>query len=105
VQIINQFDVPMGLHIHQYNEKSLNSELFRQAMIVIGMSSHTLSHIVWCLPGTQIIEIGYKTITREYYEISLQLKLDYWLTMIMNNKQIDPIDFRNVILKVFTRLS
>ena len=105
VQIINQFDVPMGLHIHQYNEKSLNSEVFRQAMIVIGMSSHTLSHIVWCLPGTQIIEIGYKTITREYYEISLQLKLDYWLTMIMNNKQIDPIDFRNVILKVFTRLS
>jgi hypothetical protein len=109
VQIIRQFELPKDyndLHIYEYNEKSYSikqiSELFSQAMIVIGMSSDVLSHIVWCSPGTQIIEIGQTT---EYYEISLQLKFDYWLIMTTKTNQINSIDFRNLMLKMFTRLS
>jgi hypothetical protein len=113
VQIIQQFELPVGLNhlrIHEYDEKSYSikqiSQLFRQALIVIGMPSHALSHIVWCSSGTQIIEIGQKTMTTDYYEISLQLKFDYWLTLTTKtHNQIDSVDFRNLMLKVFTHLS
>jgi capsular polysaccharide biosynthesis protein len=113
VQIIQQFELPVGLNhlrIHEYDEKSYSikqiSQLFRQALIVIGMPSHALSHIVWCSSGTQIIEIGQKTMTTDYYEISSQLKFDYWLTLTTKtHNQIDSVDFRNLMLKVFTHLS
>jgi len=111
-QIINQFELPNHfeyLHIHEYNERSYSikqiSQLFRQALIVIGMPSHTLSHIVWCLPGTHIIEIGQKIMTTDYYDISLQLKFNYWLALTTKTNQIDMIDFRNLIMKVFTYLN
>jgi len=57
------------------------------------MPSHILSHIVWCLPGTYIIEIGQKTMRKDYYEISLQLKFNYWLALTTKTNQIDIIDF------------
>ena len=109
-QIINLFEFPYDfrhLRIHEYNEKSYNlteiSELFQKSMIVIGMPSHRLSHIVWCLPGTHIIEIGQKNMTTDYYEMSLQLKLNYWLALTTTtNNQIDVTDFRNLMMKVFT---
>jgi len=111
VQTINQLELPSDLeylHIHEYNEKSYSikqiSQLFRQALIVIGMPSHTLSHIVWCLPDTHIIEIGQKNMTTDYYDISLQLKLNYWLAVTTKTNEIDLIDFRNLIMKVFTYL-
>ncbi len=111
-EIINQFELPTNfeyLHIHEYNEKSYSikqiSQLFRQALIIIGMPSHTLSHIVWCLPGTHIIEIGQKTMTTNYYDISLQLNFNYWLALTTKTNQIDIIDFRNLIMKVFTYLN
>jgi hypothetical protein len=111
VQTINQSELPSDLkylHIHEYNEKSYSikqiSQLFRQALIVIGMPSHTLSHIVWCLPDTHIIEIGQTNMTTDYYDISLQLKLNYWLAVTTKTNEIDIIDFRNLIMRVFTYL-
>ena len=110
VQTIHQFELSDNfdyLHIHEYNEKTYSikqiSHFFRQALIIIGMPSHILSHIVWCLPGTHIIEIGQTTMTTDYYEISLQLKFHYWLTITTNKtNQIDIIDFRNIMMKLFT---
>jgi capsular polysaccharide biosynthesis protein len=111
VQIINQFELSTGLQylqIHEYNEKSYSikqiSQVFRQALIVTGMTSQTLSHIVWCFPGTHIIEIGQKTMTTNYYEISLQLKFNYWLVSTRKTNQINMINFRDLIMKVFTEL-
>jgi hypothetical protein len=66
------------------------------------MSTDILSHIVWCLPRTHIIEIIQQTMTTDYYEISLQLHFNYWLAMINENNQIDIIDFRNLMMKVLT---
>jgi hypothetical protein len=108
-QIISLFELPAKyqyLQTHEYNENAYDidniSELFRRAMIVIGMPSDTLSRIVWCSPGTHIIEIGQPNMTTDYYEISLQLKFTYWLASIAKNNQIDVTDFRNLIMKVFT---
>jgi hypothetical protein len=109
VQTINQFELPADfeyLHVQEYNEKSYDLKqirsLFQQARIVIGMPTHILSHIVWCLPRTHIIEIIQQNMTTDYYEISLQLKLNYWLAMITKTNQIDIIDFRNLMMNVLT---
>ena len=111
-QTINLFEFPTHLnylHIQEYNETTYSikqfSQAFHQSLIVIGMPGHILSHIVWCLPGTHIIEIGQKLMTTDYYEISLQLKLNYWLALTTTtNNQIDIVDFRNLMMKVFTYL-
>jgi hypothetical protein len=107
IHTINQFELPEGfeyLHIHEYNEESYDiqkiSHLFQQARIVIGMPSDKLSHIVWCLPRTHIIQIIQKTMTTDYYEISLQLQLNYWLVMTTKTNQINIIDFRNLMMRV-----
>jgi len=109
VQTINQFELPADfeyLHVQEYNEKSYDLKqirsLFQQARIVIGMPTHILSHIVWCLPRTHIIEIIQQNMTTDYYEISLQLKLNYWLAMITKTNQIDINDFRNLMMNVLT---
>ena len=109
IDTIEQFELPEAfeyLHVHEYTEElyDLNqiSHLFRQARIVIGMPTDILSHIVWCLPHTHIIEIIQKTMTTDYYEISLQLRLNYWLTIATKTNKIDIIDFRNLMMKVFT---
>jgi hypothetical protein len=110
VQTINQIELSSNfdyLRIHEYNEKSYSikqiTHFFRQALVVIGMSSHILSHIVWCLPGTHIVEIGQTTMTTDYYEISLQLKFHYWLALTTKTtNQIDLIDFRNLMMKLFS---
>ena len=69
------------------------------------MSNDILSHIIWCLPGTYIIEIGQKLMTIDYYEISLELKLNYWLTLTNKTNHIDTIDFRNLIMKILTEFN
>ncbi len=109
IQAITQFEFPADfeyLHIHEYHEQSYDlkqiSHIFQHARIVIGMSTDILSHIVWCLPRTHIIEIIQQTMTTDYYEISLQLHFNYWLAMINENNQIDIIDFRNLMMKVLT---
>lgn len=107
IQTINLFEFPQDLsylHIHEYNEQSYDlkqiSSLFQQARIVIGMPTHLLSHIVWCQPHTHIIEIIQKTMTTDFYEISLQLQFKYWLVMTTKMNRIDMIDFRYLIMKV-----
>jgi hypothetical protein len=109
VQTISQFELPGDfeyLHIHEYNEEQYDikqiSQVFQQSRIVIGMPTDILSHIVWCLPRTHIIEIIQKNITTDYYEISLQLQFNYWLAMTTETDQVDIIDFRNLMMKVLT---
>lgn len=109
IQTIDQFELPEGydyLRIQEYEEESDNlnqtSYLFRHARIIIGMHTDILSHIVWCLPGTHIIEVVKETMTTDYYEMSLQLKLNYWLAMTTTKNQIDIVHFRNLMMKVFT---
>jgi hypothetical protein len=107
VETLNLFEFPEDLsylHIQDYNEQTYDlkqiGSLFQQARIIIGMSTHLLSHIVWCQPYTHIIEIIQKTMTTDYYEISLQLQLNYWLVMTTKMNRIDIIDFRNLMMKV-----
>ena len=77
-------------------------DLFQQARIVVGMSTDLLSSIVWCQPDTHIIEFIQESMTTDYYEMSLQLNLHYWLASVTRTGQIDTVDFRNVMLNVLT---
>ncbi|CAF0993275.1 unnamed protein product [Adineta ricciae] len=111
VQIINQFEFPDDfsyLRIENYHESSYNltqiRDLFQQARIIIGMPTNILSHIVWCLPRTHIIEIIDKKLTTDFYEISLQLHLNYWLAKTTRTNLIDGIDFRNLMMKVLINI-
>ena len=111
IQTIDQFEFPEGfeyLRVQEYNEESYNltqfRDLFQQARIVIGMQTDILSHIVWCLPGTHLIEIIQKTMTTDYYEISLQLRFNYWLVMSTNTNKIDIIDFRSLMMKILANI-
>lgn len=106
IQIINQFEFPtrfQHLKIQEYHQQTFHlsqiANNFTQALIVIGFGDEIFSSIVWCLPRTQIIEIGQKNMTSEFYEISLQLKFDYWLT-----SSTDMDEFRNIFLKILTHL-
>jgi hypothetical protein len=107
IRTLNQFELPEDfeyLHIQEYHEKTYDlkqiSHLFRQSRIIIGMPTDILSHIVWCQPHTHIIEIVQKKMTTNFYEISLQLQLNYWLVMTTKTNQIDTVDFRNLMMKV-----
>ena len=106
IQIINQFEFPTHLQhlkIQEYHQQTFHlsqiANNFTQALIVIGFGDDVLSSIVWCLPRTQIVEIGQKNMTSEFYEISLQLKFDYWLA-----SSTDMDEFRNLFLKILTHL-
>ncbi|CAF0800942.1 unnamed protein product [Adineta steineri] len=111
VQVIHQFELPEDykyLHIEEYKEESYNltqiQSLFRQSRIIIGMPTDILSHIVWCQPRTHIIEIIQKTMTTDYYEISLQLQLNYWLALITKTNTIDIIEFRYLMMKILANI-
>ena len=107
IQTINLFELPEELsylYVHSYKEQSYDlkelGSLFQRARVIIGMPTHLLSHIVWCQPHTHIIEIIQPTMTTDYYEISLQLQLNYWLVTTTGMNRIDIIDFRNLMMKV-----
>ena len=106
VQTVDLIELPDNLHIYEYDEPLFDlkklSSLFQQARLIIGMPSDLLSHIVWCHVNTDIIEIIQKTMTRDVYEISLQLQLNYWLVMTDEENRIDMIDLRNLMMKIFT---
>ena len=109
VQIIGMFQFPDAfdyLRIYQYKNESNHikqiGDLFQQARIVVGMSTDLLSSIVWCQPDTHIIEFIQESMTTDYYEMSLQLNLHYWLASVTRTGQIDTVDFRNVMLNVLT---
>ena len=111
IQTINQFELPEDfeyLHIHEYRSTTYNltetSEIFRQSRIIIGMPTTLLSHLVWCLPGTHIVEITQPTMTADSYEISLQLKLNYWLAITTAENRVEMTEFRNLMLKVLTNI-
>ena len=75
----------------------------------ISTSSHRRRHahrssLVWCQPDTHMIEIIQEHMTADYYEMSLQLNLHYWPASVTRTKQIDTVDFRNVMLKVLTNM-
>lgn len=106
VQTVDLIELPESVHIYEYDETSIDlkklSSLFQQARLIIAMASDLLSHIVWCHVNTDIIEIIQKTMTRDVYEISLQLQLNYWLVMTNEENRIDMIDLRNLMMKIFT---
>lgn len=111
IQTINQFELPEDfeyLHIHEYRSTTYNltetSEIFRQSRIIIGMPTPILSHLVWCLPGTHIVEIAQPAMTADSYEISLQLKFNYWLAITTAENRVEMTDFRNLMLKVLTNI-
>jgi hypothetical protein len=70
-------------------------QLFARAALVIGVHSSALSNVVYCAPGTSVLEIGIPaspTATAQsravlspmdslYYRMSAALGLDYWLLM------------------------
>ena len=111
IQTINQFELPADfeyLHVHEYQSTTYNlnetSELFRQSRIVIGMPTTILSQLVWCFPGTHLVEFAQESMTADYYEMSLQLNLNYWLATTTTANRVDMTDFRNLMLKVFTNI-
>ncbi|UJR37199.1 hypothetical protein I4U23_029907 [Adineta vaga] len=111
VQTINQFELPEDysyLRIQEYREDFYNltqiQDLFQRARIIISMPTDILSHIVWCLPRTHIIEIIDKKITTDFYEISLQLGFHYWLVKTTKTNFIDGIDFRNLMMQVLINI-
>ena len=103
IDIIHQFELPAHAQIRDYHSQAFYlpqiMNVFPQALVVIGLGNEILSSIIWCLPGTQIVEIGQKNMSSEFYEISLQLKFDYWL-----EGSTDLNDWRNLFLKIFTHL-
>jgi len=57
-------------------------ELFRRAVVVIGVHGAGLANIVFCAPGTHVIEIGYDrgmALPDMYAQMSMHLDLNYWL--------------------------
>ena len=111
IQTINQFELPADyefLHLHEYKETKFNvkqlAELFRQSLIIIGKPSDLLSNLVWCLPGTHLIEIASTELKIDTYRLSVQLKLHYWLARATRDGGVDIDDFRNLMLKVLTNI-
>ena len=110
VQTIEQFQLPADLrHLRMltYEENSSFSlkqigEIFPQAVIVIGMSSEVLSHLIWCLAETHLVEIGDKYLTSDYYEMSLQLNFHYWLARTTRANRVDIVDFRHLFLRLLS---
>lgn len=106
VQIIDLFEFPTRfahLKVLEYDQRTFNlsqiADHFTQARIVIGFGDEIFSSIIWCLPRTQIVEIGQKKMTNAFYRISLQLKFDYWLLSSTNTNE-----FRSLFLKILTHL-
>lgn len=109
VQTIDLMEFPDELRIHEYNATQFDVKYFgvllQQARLVIGMSTELFSHLVWCQSRIDIIEILQKTMTTDAYEISLQLQLNYWLVRTTQTNQIDMIDFRNLMMKIFMNIN
>lgn len=112
IQTIQQFQLPADfrfLDVLTYQENSSYSlkqiaEIFPRALIVIGMSSEVLSHLIWCLAGTHVVEIADKYLTSDYYEMSLQLNFHYWLARTRSGNRLDLVDFRQLFLRLISSI-
>jgi hypothetical protein len=70
-------------------KKSLLGEiaLFHQAQIVIAPHGAGLANLLFCRPGTTVIEVGFPkwgpqmSLDPMYYQVATALQLDYWLLM------------------------
>jgi len=111
IQTINQFELPAEyeyLHLHEYKEMKLNvkqiADLFRRSRIIIGMPSDLLSNLVWCFPGTHLIEVANNNLKIDSYRMSVQLQVNYWLVRVTRQNRVDIDDFRTLLLKVLTNI-
>ena len=73
-------------------------EIFSNASVVVSPTSSSLTNIVFCAPGTKVIEIipkyqfEYEDIFKQRYsEISYSLNLDY-LSLEADSVKLDKID-------------
>ena len=73
------------LHVFTGTESSPSAtiELFSRAAIVLGVHGGALANIVFCAPGTQIIELGFATPQSWHYAHAAQaLDLSYTLVHV-----------------------
>ncbi|CAF0752958.1 unnamed protein product [Didymodactylos carnosus] len=115
IQIIHQLVLPDDLNylqVHEFiaNEGNVNEHIrqFQRARIVIGIHSEELVNIVYCKPGTHLVEIGYEHMSDMYFKIATHSDHKYWLAIghgeTSETIHVDIDDFRNILVKLYNEI-
>ena len=90
--LIREIYEPEGFLVRTFSEADFaaplatHRDMFNSALVVVGPHGAGFSNIVFCEPGTAIIEIGFDRVEdmfmdEMYYQLALGLHLRYWLVL------------------------
>lgn len=85
ISVIGKSKLSLKLHLEIFKAQGHIRDhitLFRRARIIIGPHGAGMMNILWALPGTHVVEVGYNsgmTFPQMYAEMSLHLDQHYWV--------------------------
>jgi hypothetical protein len=97
------FEAKGGLRDHM--------EMFKRARVVIAPHGAGLINLMWCKPGTHIVEVGYHTgmtLPSMYYEMASHSGHVYWLVSgrgdYASKIHVDIAEMRDVMKQIFEEI-